>query len=564
MKSLIALLSCYSGFALAAISFEGPIPQLSEGVDLILYNGDVKTPAGWQTALAVGDGWIVAAGDDKSVLAYGDAGTPRVDLKGRAVLPGLHDMHVHPMIAGSEEISCKLDTGAGPGAIQAAVAECARRTPRGQWITGGNWVGAVFSNTQQHKALLDAAAPNHPVMLYDESYHSMWVNSAALEHAGITADTEDPPGGVIERDADGEPNGLLRETANRLINQVLPPLAEAQKRQALQWAADHMLSYGITSFTDAYSTPTHIATLADLSEEGAIKQRIRACMGWVPAPDAVRSVAESMILARASLGSARFKADCVKLMLDGVPIESRTAAMLEAYEGTDVKGILMMPQGQLNAAVTRFDRMGLHLKMHAAGDASVRAAIDAVAAARAANGYGGSMHEVTHVSFLHPDDVARVRQLGMTFEFSPYIWFPTPITHVDVRRAVGDARLLRFTPVRDGVASGALTVVASDWSVVPSVNPWLALETLVTRQLPGGGKQVIAPDQTISLEQAFKLLTENPARLMGHRHIVGAIEPGMAADFVITARNPFKVPITEVHKTQVQQVYIGGERVYAR
>ena len=561
-----SLLLCVTIFAAAsshgAISFDGEIPSLSEKIDLVLFNGQVKTPEGWHSAVAVGDGWIVAVGDDETVLEFVEEGTTKIDLAGRTVMPGIHDMHVHPMIAGVEEISCKLATGATPEQIQATVAACAQNTPEGEWITGGNWVAAVFRGVSQTKALLDSAAPNHPVMLYDESYHSMWVNSRALEVAGITADTEDPAGGIIERDAAGEPTGLLRETANRLINAVIPPLSGAQKRRALKWAADHMLSYGITSFTDAYATPTHIGDLAALSRAGEVKQRIRACMGWVPAEEA-RGAAESMILARASYRSDRFKADCVKLMLDGVPTESHTAAMLEAYEGTTKRGILMMPQDVLNEVVTRFDGDGLHLKMHAAGDGAVRAAIDAVAVARDANGHGGSMHEVTHISFAHPDDIDRVRQLGMTWEFSPYIWFPTPIANVDVRRAVGDRRMMRFIPIREGLESGALTVAASDWSVVPSVNPWLAMETLVTRKMPGGGDVTVARNQAITLEQAFTLLTENPARLMGHRDVVGAIEVGLAADLIITTTNPFQVPITEVHKTFVERVYIQGEEVFA-
>ncbi len=555
--------SCINAVGHTAISFKGPIPLLADKVDLVLYNGQVKTPQGWASAVAVGNGLIIAVGDDADVFEFSEDATARVDLKGRTVLPGIHDMHVHPLIAGVEEISCKLETGASPAAIKRAVEQCAASTPEGHWITGGNWVGAVFEAEQQSKALLDEAAPKHPVMLYDESYHSMWVNSMALQRAGISADTPNPPGGVIERDATGEPTGVLRETANRLIDRVIPPLTEHQKRAALTWSTNHMLSYGITTFTDAYSTPAHIATLANLSKRGDIKQRIRACMAWVPSDDS-RGAAESLIAARAALHGERFKADCVKLMLDGVPTESHTAAMLEPYEGSDTRGILMMPQTTLNEVVTRFDAVGLHLKMHAAGDGAVRAAIDAVEAARDANGFGGSHHEVTHISFAHKDDIPRVRQLGMAWEFSPYIWFPTPISNIDVRRAVGDKRMHRFIPIKDGVESGALTVAASDWSVVPSVNPWLALETLVTRQLPGGSDTSVAPGQAITIEQAWKLLTENPARLMGHRHVTGAIEPGLAADLIVTKKNPFKVAITEVHKTEVEQVFINGEEVFKR
>jgi hypothetical protein len=234
----------------------------------------------------------------------------------------------------------------------------------------------------------------------------------------------------------------------------------------------------------------------------------------------------------------------------------------DAHGGQDGRGMLMVPQQQLNEAVARFDRAGLHVKFHAAGDAAVRSALDAIAWARKSNGWGGPMHDVGHNTFIDPADVPRARELHAAFEFSPYIWYPTPIVAVDVRRVVGEERLARVWPVRDGVASGTLVTAGSDWSVVPSVNPWLAIETLVTRQKPGGSKETIAPEQRISLEQALTLFTENGAGLMGQRDRVGAIETGMRADLVVTAKNPFKVPITTVHETVVRMTFIDGEKVF--
>jgi predicted amidohydrolase YtcJ len=250
------------------------------------------------------------------------------------------------------------------------------------------------------------------------------------------------------------------------------------------------------------------------------------------------------------------------MRLDGVPTEGHTGAMLHPYEGSTETGMLTVPQPLLDRIVTEFDRQGLHIKFHAAGDAAVRAAIEAVAAAREANGFGGPMHDVAHNSFVDPADIDRVRELNMSWEFSPYIWYPTPIAYGDVRRAVGDERMKRWIPIRDAVESGALVAAGSDWSVVPSINPWLAIETMVTRRMPGGGEETLGEDQRITLEQALHIFTEGGAREMGHRDIVGSIEPGMRADLVVTRTNPFKVPITQVHRIEVDLTFIDGEQVY--
>jgi predicted amidohydrolase YtcJ len=533
--------------------------------DLILTGGQLYTPSGWQEALAVRDGIIVAVGKADEIASHRGPHTTVVELNGRAVFPGLHDMHVHSFFAGMEQFQCRFAYGAKPRDIVDAVRKCAQQAPAGAWIEGGNWVGAVFAKGEQHRKTLDAAAPHNPVALSDEAHHSLWVNSRALELAKITRATADPPGGIIERDASGEPTGVLRETATRLVEAVLPAPSDAAMRNALTLSTNQMLSYGITSYTEATVHADNMTVLSNLSREGVLKQRVRGCIVWTPGdPEGPRLIAE-----RARYATPRFKPDCVKMFLDGVPTESHTAAMLQPYEGVHStsgasadKGILMMSKDQLDTAVREFDAQGLHIKFHAVGDAAVRAAIDAVEKARNTNGWGGPMHDVGHNSFVDPADVPRVRAVHMAWEFSPYIWYPTPIVDVDVRRAVGGERLARFIPIRDAVETGAPVVAGSDWSVVPSVNPWLAIETMVTRRAPGGSKDAIAEGQRITLEQALRIFTSEGAAVMGHRDRVGSLETGMHADLVVTETNPFRVPIGQVHATKVVLTVIGGEKVY--
>jgi predicted amidohydrolase YtcJ len=201
--------------------------------------------------------------------------------------------------------------------------------------------------------------------------------------------------------------------------------------------------------------------------------------------------------------------------------------------------------------------------MHAAGDGATRAAVDAIAFARAANGAGGPRHEVAHNTFIHPADLPRGVQLGLVWEFSPYIWWPTPITSVDIARAVGPERMRRLWPIREALASGALTVAGSDWPVVPSVNPWLAIETMVSRQAPGATGPAQAPDEAITRAQALTLFTRNAAAVLGRLDRGGTLEPGKLADMIVVDRNPLTTPLGGLHETRVLATYIEGAKVWS-
>jgi len=539
-------------------------------VDLILTNGQIKTSDGWVAAMAVNRGIIVATGNAKQIIALRGADTQLIDLNGDTVLPGIHDSHVHPLFAGLEHFECGFSAGANPEEIARTISNCVKNKAPGEWIFGGNWVAAVFAPGQQNREFLDEITPNNPVLLNDEAHHSIWVNSKALALAGITQDTANPPAGIIERDSSGKPTGLLRESAAQLVTKILPVASESLRRKALMYASREMLSFGITAFTVASVREQDIGPLADLSREGLIKQHVRGCIVWKPGPSTTNDMGESLIKKRATYTSERFSPDCVKIFLDGVPTESHTAAMLEPYinrtgdhanTGPD-RGFLIIPQDQLNLAVTRFDSQGLHIKFHAAGDGAVRAALIAVSEARKQNGFGGPFHHIGHSTFVNEQDILLARDINLSWEFSPYIWYPNPMASIDILKAVGPERMKRWVPIREAVETGALVVAGSDWSVVPSVNPWLAIETMVTRQKPGGSAETLGEGQKVSLEEAFNIMTNNGARLMGHRDKVGVIEVGMHADIIVTEENPFSIPITEIHKIRVKMTFIKGEKVF--
>ena len=550
-----------------ALAFALPMPADAQlggaevtapSADMILTNGEIRTADGWVETMALRDGVILAMGDEAAVRAMAAPGARIVDLAGRTVLPGLHDMHVHPLSGGMAAMQCQVNPDGDIDEALQTVAACVAEKSPGEWITGRAYEPAALGVTPT-KEMLDSVAPDNPVQLTDVSIHSSWVNSAALELAGIDRDTPDPEGGIIERDANGEPTGVLRESASRLVGRLVPPASREQSAQALGSAVDYILSFGITSFEDALVSGSVAQAYADLADSGKSLPYVRGCL---VAGD------QSLIESRQIYARASFSPSCVKVLTDGVPTDSHTAAMLEDYadaragQGHDNdRGMLFIESDTLEQQVIRHDAMGLTVKLHAAGDAAVRQSLDAIEAAREANGLTGILHDVSHNSFVAPEDLARAAQIDAVLEFSPYIWFPSPIV-TGITQAVGEERMERFTPVREALDAGVFAVVGSDWNVVPSINPWLAMETLVTRRAPGatGGLQVGAPE-AISIEEAFDMFTINAARQMYRSDKVGTLEPGKIADLIVIDRNIFEVPIETVHQTKVLATMLAGEFV---
>lgn len=554
---------------MAALSFGGQALAENMSADYILKDANIYTADGWARALAVKDGIILAVGDDKDIRPFRSPGTKVLELDGATIFPGFHDDHVHPAGSGQLAQQCIFPQGSSLDVVLDTVADCVKARKKGEWILGGQWDAASIGQ-KIDRTLLDKVAPDNPVLLNDISMHSTWVNSKALALAGIAADTPNPPGGVIERDENGEATGVLRESASGYVRAVIPPATTEKKTAALKWALDYMLSQGITSFTDAGVDQSILEAYAALESRGQLKHYVRACQGWkIQSPDGEGGAPDydQFHMNRNFYTTGLLKPDCIKLVLDGVPTDGHTAAMLAPYADAKdphdfhSRGILMIPADELGKIVTRLDAEGFTVKMHAAGDAAVRAGIDAIAAARTTNGYTGLLHNVAHNSFVSMDDFARARKVAASFEMSPYIWYPNPIIP-DIVKAVGPQRMERFTPIKGAIDSGALVVPGSDWAVVPSINPWIAIETLVTRQKPGGGEVTLGAQERLTLDRVLKLYTTNSAIMTGARDGRGALARGMQADMIVVDQNPFKIAVTDIHKTKVLMTIINGEIVY--
>ena len=532
----------------------------------IYRNAQVYTPSGWKNAFAVKDGRIVAVGNDDDVRKAAK-GAREVDLGSRTVLPGLYDMHVHPVLqAKGGEGRCNISPDLPAAELLAGVGACVKAAAKDEWVAGGQWQASVLAGTPITAATLDAVSPDNPVMLFDVSGHSLWVNSQALAIAGITKDTPNPEGGIIERDAAGLPTGVLRETARNLVLRHLPPQPAERTQAELKKNLDYLLSFGITGYVEAMAFRDDLAVYAVLADKGELKQHVQACIAYShaghPNPDL-----DATIAAIPEYTRERFKPTCIKVFADGVPTESHTGAMLEDYEAgqpnAPARGLLLFDPAKLHPMMAKWDKLGLNVLFHAAGDAAVRASLDAIAFARAQNGNDGPIHQVGHSTFVDPADLPRPKALNAAIEYSPYLWDPQPIND-DITTAVGARRIERVWPIKDGFEAGALVIAGSDWAVIPAPDPWIGIETAITRQKPGGSARTFGAGQAITLEQAIRMFTINAATRLGLDKDLGTIEAGKRADFIVIDKNPFRIPATDIHTIRVQKTYIDGEVVFDR
>jgi len=565
-------------FALSlSLLAQGAVHAAAETADTVYVNGAIYTADAsnpWSEAVAIRDGRFIHVGSDADVTKLIGPGTERVDLRGKMAMPGLHDLHIH-FIQGSEEtvFGCRFSETATPADIAASVKQCVdddKQSTTG-WIVGGSWNSSYLDQPELfNKALLDEVAPDIPVLLWNNSHHDALANSRALSLLGITADSADPENGRIERFPDSrEPNGLLIETAAFAAGAGLPQLTKEQLAGAARRIQSTLNSFGILGLKDAGTTSLALQTLKYLDDEGALTLRVAASILWQPSFFGPPEDARAVVRDRNRYRGNRVGTDFVKIFLDGAP-PGKTAAFLDPYvadeqHGADYRGY-MIDSAELTQDLIRLDSMGITVKMHAAGDASVRAALDAVAATRETNGDSGLAHEISHASFVHPDDIPRFAQLGAAAEFSPVIWHPHPVLDY-LSSFLDNGRVERMWPIRSIVDTGALAIAGSDWPTVGAdePNPWLAIEAMVTRRHPTGAHPGAQwPEEALPLERVLEIYTINGAKGIRQDAVTGSIEVGKSADLIVLDRHLFDIQPADISETQVLTVLFAGEVVHSQ
>jgi predicted amidohydrolase YtcJ len=545
--------------ALAACGCAAPQPA-----DLVfrgtVYTADPSRPSA--QAVAVRDGVIVAVGDRDAVGRYEGPETRVIDLGTGMLLPGFHDSHVHAASGGVQLGECDLAGQATAEAIAAQVARCARENPEASWVRGRGWQLPAFPNANPGRALLDRLVPDRPALLIAADGHSAWANSAALALAGITAETPDPPDGRIERDPlTGEPSGTLRESAVDLVARLQPPYTPADWEAGARRGLALANSFGITAVHDANASEAILAAYAALDRRAELTARVTAAARVDMSADVETEVARLAAL-RAQFAGDRLRVTAAKLFADGV-IEAGTAALLEPYLGTGQRGPARPAPELLGAFVGALDRAGFQVHTHAIGDRAVRLTLDAIAAARAANGPRDSRHQIAHLQLIDPADEPRFRALDVLANFQPLWAYRDSYIRDLTEPVLGPERSARLYPLGSMAHAGATLVTGSDWPVT-SMNPLPAIQVAVTRRepdLPAG--QAWLPNQLVALPAVLDAYTINAARAAFLEGDTGSIEVGKAADLVVLDRDLLAIPSAEIHSARVRFTFLDGREVYA-
>lgn len=544
------------------------MPSPEGAADLVLTGGHVHTVDRSRPraeAVAVRGERIVAVGSAADVAPHIGPRTRVVDIGGRLLLPGFQDAHVHPISGGVDRLQCDLRGSRGREAVLATIRAYVAAHPDEEWIVGSGWYMADFENGTPRREDLDAIVPDRPVFLPNRDGHSAWVNTKALELAGIDRDTPDPDDGRIERDPDGTPTGTLHEGAGDPVEALLPRLTDDTLSEGLRLAQDYLHSLGITAWQDAIVSPRDGLIYRRAAEAGWLTARVEAAMWW---ERGVGGEQVDELIARSRDGSVgRLRSNSVKLMLDGV-LETFTGAMLDPYldgggEPTDRTGIDFLDPAQLPGWVTRLDAAGLQSHFHAIGDRAVRNALDAVEAARAANGRTDTRPHVAHIQVIHPDDVPRFAALGVIANAQP-LWacHEGQMDELTIP-FLGPVRTTWQYPFKSLLRAGATLAMGSDWGV-STPNPLEEMEVAVTRVYPEsrGEAEPFLPDERLTLDEAIRGFTLGSAYANHLDDETGSIEAGKLADLIVIDRDLFAPDAGPIADANVLLTVVGGTAVF--
>jgi predicted amidohydrolase YtcJ len=536
--------------------------------DLILRKGVVHTvDAARRTldAVAIAGGRVVAVGRGDELDGLRGPATRVRDLGGAMVLPGFCDAHCHLGMSGHAMTRCDLEGSPDAAEHLRRVGAYRRAHPDREWVVGGGWSMSDFPGGTPTAAALDAVVSDRPVVLTNRDYHGAWVNSRALELAGVTAATPDPPGGRIERDEHGAPMGTLQEQAMQLVLALAPEPSHAERVAGIGAAVAYYHRLGITGCQDALVDAEWQAAYEELARSGDLGLRVRGALEWEP-----RRGEEQLAELRERRGSGavgRFAPGHVKFFHDGV-VENRTAAMLDPYldaagRPTAEHGIDMYARADLERFVRLCDAAGFGVHIHTIGDRAVRESLDALEAAMLANGRRDARHQLAHVQFAHPDDLARFRRLGVIANVTP-LWarleeYVTELTlpFVSARAAAG------MYPFASILRAGGPLAFGSDWSV-STPDPLRQLATAVARLDPdGSAAEPLLPDERLTLSDAIAAQTAGAAHACVTDADTGSIEAGKLADLVVLERDLFTVAARDYPAVRVLATLVEGEVVHA-
>ncbi len=542
--------------SLAGTAFSDSRPA----ADLIIRNARIWTVNLKQPeaeALAVLHGRIVSVGSDSSVLLWRGAGTHVVDAKGKRLLPGFNDAHVHFSEGGASLAAVQLTDASSLKEFVQRIADYASHTPKGDWIRNGEWDETKW-NPQElpTRQDIDPVTPNNPVALDRYDGHLLLVNSQVLALAGITSATPDPPGGVIVRDAAGRPTGALKDAATELVARVVPPLTLAQRRLALKAALREAAQRGVTSVQDMTLNYGDLSAYSQLLDQGKLTVRVYA------APPVSEVEDQAQLGIGHAFGSPSLRIGALKMFADG-SLGSRTAYFVEPYsDEPNNRGLLfsdMLPLSRAEQRLIRADGANLQLCTHAIGDAAITTVLDLYQTVEKNDGPRDRRWRIEHAQHMAAADFERFAQLHVIASVQPY-------QAIDDGRwaeaRIGHERASRTYAFKTFLDHGVRLAFGTDWPVAP-LDPMLTLYAATTRAtLDGKNPQGWFPAQRLSIQEAIAAYTLGSAYAEFQEHEKGSIEPGKLADMVLLDQDVLSIDAKTIRDTQVLKTWLGGVEIY--
>ena len=493
---------------------------------------------------------VAALGGDELLDSFG-ARASREDMGGRVILPGLTDAHMHMLHYALSLQKVDVETDSKSEALK-RVAERASSTPAGQWILGHGWQQNDWGGDFPNAADLDEVAPDHPVYLTGKSLHVSWANTMALRAAGIGSGSSDPVNGKILRYENGQPNGILLETAMELVEKNLPGTNPAQVAEAIEAALPRLWQLGLTGVHD-FDHRTAFIALQILDSAGRLKLRVTKSVPLDLLPHA------HALGLRTGFGSQYLRIGSVKVFMDGA-LGPRTAAMLQPYLGEpENRGILNMDAEQFFEHSRQAADVGLSMTAHAIGDRALHEILDGYEQLRGYErdrGLPALRHRIEHVQVLHPGDAARLGKLGIIASMQP---IHATSDMLAAEKYWGERVNLAYS-WRTQLDAGATLAFGSD-APVEAPNPFWGLHAAVTRRRPDGlpGPQGWHPEQCLTMREALEAYTVGAAYAACREDQLGRLSPGHYADLIVLEQNPFTCPPDELLRMQSAATMLGGE-----
>ena len=548
------LLAVAGGTAAAAVS-RAAFAKGGDTLDTAYINGRIWTgagPATFSDAIGVKGDRIAAIGADAVRSRTGKA-TQVIDLKGAFVTPGFIDPHVHFVIASTMLSQPSLRDAENPKAFVDRIAAAAKALPRGEWLQGGNWDQDRWGGEMPHKDWIDAVTPDTPVAVIRYDLHMLFLNSLALKLAGIDRNTPDVPGGVIERDAKGEPTGIIKDAAKELVNRAIGTPTPAQIDATVERGIAIALSKGVTQVHPTELETSSFDSTRRLRAKGETGLRFRH---YLPLKD---WEAQVELIKREGRGDDWVQWGACKVVFDG-SLGSRTARFYEPYaDDPATRGIVVTDPADLKAWITGADKAGLQVTTHAIGDEANDIVLASLAAVAKANGPRDRRFRVEHVQHMKPHAIARFKKQGVIASVQPYHAIDDGRWAV---RRIGEERLKTSFAFGSLVRSGAHVCMGSDWPVAP-IDPLTGLEAAVDREtLDGLNPNGWFPEQRVTLAQAMHSYTQEGAYAGFNEKKMGAIVPGLLADFVVWDRDLFAIDSHLLVEAKVLRTIVGGMQRY--